>query len=33
MNYWPTEPGNLSECHEPLFDLIGDLVASGAKTA
>jgi alpha-L-fucosidase 2 len=22
MNYWPAEPANLSECHEPLFDLI-----------
>ncbi len=33
MNYWLAEPGNLSECHEPLFDLIADLVVSGAKTA
>ena len=22
MNYWPAETCNLSECHEPLFDLI-----------
>ena len=22
MNYWPAEVGNLSECHEPLFELI-----------
>lgn len=22
MNYWPAEPANLSECHEPLFDLL-----------
>jgi alpha-L-fucosidase 2 len=22
MNYWPVEPANLSECHEPLFDLV-----------
>jgi len=33
MNYWPAETCNLSECHEPLFDLIDDLVVSGRKTA
>jgi alpha-L-fucosidase 2 len=33
MNYWPAEVTNLAECHEPLFDLIDDLVVSGAKTA
>ena len=33
MNYWPAELTNLSECHEPLFDLIGDLAVSGARTA
>jgi len=22
MNYWPAETCNLTECHEPLFDLI-----------
>lgn len=33
MNYWPAELANLAECHEPLFDLIGDLVISGARTA
>ena len=22
MNYWPVEPTNLAECHEPFFDLI-----------
>ena len=22
MNYWPAEVANLSECHEPLFDLV-----------
>jgi len=33
MNYWPTEVGNLSECHEPLFDLIDRLRVRGAKTA
>ena len=33
MNYWPAEPTNLSECHEPLFGLIDDLVVSGGRTA
>jgi alpha-L-fucosidase 2 len=33
MNYWPAEPTNLSECHEPLFDMIDDVVATGRKTA
>lgn len=33
MNYWPAEVGNLSECHEPLFDMIKDLSISGARTA
>jgi alpha-L-fucosidase 2 len=33
MNYWGAETCNLSECHEPLFDLIDDLVISGRKTA
>jgi alpha-L-fucosidase 2 len=33
MNYWPAEVTNLSECHEPLFDMLDDLVKSGRKTA
>lgn len=33
MNYWPAEITNLSECHEPLFDLIESLVEPGKKTA
>ncbi|WP_350340510.1 glycosyl hydrolase family 95 catalytic domain-containing protein [Paenibacillus hexagrammi] len=33
MNYWMAEPGNLSECHSPLFDLIEDLRVTGRKTA
>ncbi|MBP8256852.1 MAG: glycoside hydrolase family 95 protein [Opitutaceae bacterium] len=33
MNYWPAEVTNLSELHEPLFALIGSLVAPGTKTA
>ncbi len=33
MNYWPAEVCNLSECHQPLFDLIKDLSETGARTA
>lgn len=33
MNYWPAEVCGLSECHEPLFDLIEDCSKTGAKTA
>lgn len=33
MNYWPAEPTNLSECHEPLFALLEDLSVTGQKTA
>lgn len=33
MNYWPAELCNLSECTEPLFDMIDDLAIGGARTA
>jgi alpha-L-fucosidase 2 len=33
MNYWLAETCNLSECHEPLFDLVADLSKTGRKTA
>ena len=33
MNYWPTEVTNLSELHQPLFDLINSIVEPGTKTA
>ncbi len=33
MNYWPTEVTNLSECHEPLLRMIGELAVSGSKVA
>ena len=33
MNYWPAEVANLTECHEPLFDLIDRLRVTGARTA
>lgn len=33
MNLWPAEVCNLSECHEPLFEMIRELSVSGARTA
>ncbi|MCR8632746.1 glycosyl hydrolase family 95 catalytic domain-containing protein [Paenibacillus radicis (ex Xue et al. 2023)] len=33
MNYWHAETCNLSELHEPLFDLMDSLVEPGRKTA
>jgi alpha-L-fucosidase 2 len=33
MNYWPAEVANLSECHEPFFDMVDQLVRRGRKTA
>ena len=33
MNYWPAEVCNLSECAQPLFDMIGDISETGTKTA
>ena len=33
MNYWPAEVSNLSECHEPLLRMIGELAANGRKVA
>ena len=33
MNYWPAETTNLSECHEPLFELIKRLSVRGAEAA
>jgi len=33
MNYWPTENTNLSEMHEPLFDMIQDLSVTGEESA
>ncbi|MBN2474592.1 MAG: glycoside hydrolase family 95 protein [Pirellulales bacterium] len=33
MNYWPAEVCNLSECHQPQFDLVDHLRRRGAKTA
>jgi len=33
MNYWPAEVCNLSECAEPLFDAMEELVISGRRTA
>ena len=33
MNYWPAEVTNLSELHEPLFDLIDNARVEGRNTA
>jgi alpha-L-fucosidase 2 len=33
MNYWPAEPCNLAECHQPLFDFISSLNVFGMRTA
>lgn len=33
MNYWPAEIFALSECHEPMFDLIRETAQSGERTA
>ncbi len=33
MNYWPAEVTNLSELHEPLFDMIEDVAKTGQNVA
>ncbi|MCP5533994.1 MAG: glycoside hydrolase N-terminal domain-containing protein [Akkermansiaceae bacterium] len=33
MNYWPAETTNLSECAEPLFQLVRDISTTGRRTA
>lgn len=33
MNYWPAEVCNLSECAQPLFDMIQDISVNGRETA
>jgi alpha-L-fucosidase 2 len=33
MNYWMAEACNLSECHEPLLELVEDLRITGRRTA
>lgn len=33
MNYWPAEPCNLSEMHEPLIRMIRELSEAGTETA
>jgi hypothetical protein len=33
MNYWPANVGNLSECEEPLFNLLERVAQRGEKTA
>jgi alpha-L-fucosidase 2 len=33
MNYWPSETTGLRECHDPLFDALAEVAATGARTA
>ncbi|MDQ6422684.1 glycoside hydrolase family 95 protein [Paenibacillus sp. LHD-117] len=33
MNYWPAEPCNLSECHEPMLRLVQEVSDTGSRTA
>ncbi|MBN1581761.1 MAG: glycoside hydrolase family 95 protein, partial [Anaerolineae bacterium] len=33
MNYWPAELTNLSECHEPLFDMLQEVATAGSSVA
>lgn len=33
MNYWPAEVTNLTETHQPLFELVKDLSRTGRETA
>ena len=33
MNYWPAEVTNLTETHQPLFELVKDLSVNGQETA
>ena len=33
MNYWPAEVTNLSNTHEPLFEMLKDLSQTGSETA
>ena len=33
MNYWPAEPANLPECHQPFFDLVLSQVPAWRKAA
>jgi alpha-L-fucosidase 2 len=33
MNYWPVESGNLTECADPLFQMIAELTDQGSQVA
>lgn len=33
MNYWPAEPTNLSELHEPFLSMVREMAETGAETA
>ena len=33
MNYWPAEVTNLSECHQPIFDMLEEVAVTGSRVA
>jgi alpha-L-fucosidase 2 len=33
MNYWPAEPTNLSECHQPFLRMVKEIAVNGRNTA
>ena len=33
MNYWPAEPTNLPECHQPFLQMIREVALTGSETA
>jgi alpha-L-fucosidase 2 len=33
MNYWPADPANLTECHQPLFDLVNSQLPAWRRAA
>ncbi|MDR1336345.1 MAG: glycoside hydrolase family 95 protein [Tannerella sp.] len=33
MNYWPAEPANLPECHQPFIQMVKEIAVNGRKTA
>ncbi|MCQ4088690.1 glycoside hydrolase N-terminal domain-containing protein [Saccharibacillus sp. JS10] len=33
MNYWPAEIVNLSECHQPMLEMIAEMAEAGKRTA
>ena len=33
MNYWPAEVTTLSECHQPIFDMLEEVAVTGSRVA